>query len=124
MTAERILEILKDLHGKSGKIKACMVARKGLEGVVMFPESFKKDAGPVWEPLSKTLDDILQMIGKYAAYGIDKICLEAFGFLIVFYVIEMSDTALMVFLRQEEDSMKKLLELSSEIDKARKKIIE
>jgi len=124
MTEDRILNILKELHGKNKCVEACMVARKGLEGVVMFPQSFKDDVGPVWEPLGKTLNEVLHLVEQYNMYGLDRICLETLGFCVSFYVLELSDTALVIFLKQNEDGFKNLLSIMPEIEKARKNITE
>jgi len=124
MAAEKILESLKQLQTQNKPIEACMVAKKGLEGVIMFPESFKKDAGPVWEPLSKTLNDTLSLVEKYCSYNLDKICVQVLGYGIAFYVLGSSDTALIVFVKKVDDTLKTLTNLQPEIEKTRQKILQ
>jgi hypothetical protein len=108
MSAEGILKLLKELYERGGGIEACMVARRGLEGVVMFPESFKKDVGPVWEPLARILDDMLYVIERDSVFTMSKAYVEALGFGMAFYVLGGSDNALIVFVKDKKNSFDKL----------------
>jgi hypothetical protein len=123
MTVETVLNHLKELQGQNSGIKACMVAKKGLEGVIMFPETFKKDAGPVWEPLSKALDHMLSIVESYSNYNLDKMFIEVLGFGVGFYILDTSDTALIIFIKQDENTLKTMTGLQDEINKTRKKIL-
>jgi hypothetical protein len=99
---EQIKEILRDLYEKHEDIEACMVVKKGLDGVVMFPDEFIEKISAVWEPLRGTIDNLLEIISEYAIYGIDKTYVEMLGYGIVFCVISMSDTSLVVFIGKKE----------------------
>ena len=98
---DNIMSLLKDLKERHASVEACMVARRGLEGLIMFPESFKQDVGVFWEPLSRNLNDVLIMVGKYGSLGQKRLYSEIFGYGMLFLVVEMSDTALVVFIKGE-----------------------
>jgi hypothetical protein len=95
--SDEIMLVLKDLKAKYGEITACMVAKRGLEGVVMFPESFKESVSEIWEPLGGALDDILNMISEKSSYNLDRVYLEMLGYGVLFCVLTDSDTALIIF---------------------------
>ena len=91
--------LLKELKEKDSRICACMVARHGLEGLMMFPESFKEDVADIWEPLSKNIDDMLSLVAKYGQIGLKKSYTELLGYGVYFGVVSMSDTALIVIVK-------------------------
>lgn len=124
-TAEAILSILTELYEKHDEISACMVAKKGLEGVIMFPESFKEEVSYIWSPLEGVINDVLSMISVYSFYELDKTYVELLGYIIPFFVLSKSDTALIVFIPQKnkEDAIEKLGKLWADILKSREKII-
>jgi len=105
--SDEILDVLKDLKSKYGEISACIVAKRGLEGVVMFPESFKQDVAGLWEPLEGAIDEILILISEKSMYNLDRVYLEMLGYGIFFVVLASSDTALIIFVecRGERDVM-------------------
>jgi hypothetical protein len=95
---EQILEILeKDLMPLED-IHACMVAQKGLEGIVPFTEEFKTEITPIWEILKNTMDEFFQIIRKYGEYGLDKVYFELGDYDVMFFILPGSDTALVAII--------------------------
>lgn len=99
--SDKILEVLKDIKEKDPKVAAVLVAKVGLEGLVMFPETFKQDAAAIWEPLSKNLNELLLIVRDYGGVGLRHLYTDILGFEVYFKVIHMSDTALMVIRKVE-----------------------
>ena len=97
--AEDVMGLLKSLKEAHPEIKACMVAKKGLEGLILFPETFKNEASQVWEPLSKNVDDMLSIVDKYSYLGQKRLYSELLGFGAFFLPFPMTDTALIVFVK-------------------------
>jgi hypothetical protein len=121
--AEAIMGFLKELKDKDSSIGACMVAKKGLEGLIMFPEDFKDEVSTVWEPLSNNLDDMLDIVGRYSMLGLGRLYSEVLGFGIFFLPLPMSDTALIVFVKGE-DPIKDASRLMEEMEATKKRILE
>ncbi len=117
MSAEAILNLLRGLCESTHEIEACMVGRRGLEGVMMFPESFKEDVGPVWEPLSRVLNDVLSVIERDSIFKMKTAYVGVLDFGIAFYVLGGSDNALIVFLKDDGNTVGKLSRLEGEIKK-------
>lgn len=101
---EEILRVLQELHGKNSEFEACMVVKRGLEGVVVFPEEFIEQVSSIWEPLKETIDVVLEMISDKAPCGLEKNYVEMLDYGIVFCIIGMSDTALVTFTRRTQDA--------------------
>ncbi|MFH1125487.1 MAG: hypothetical protein V1703_00025 [Candidatus Altiarchaeota archaeon] len=97
--SDEILSVLKDFKSEYAEISASMVAKKGLEGVIMFPDSFKNDVGEIWEPLGKTIDEVLCIISENGVFNLNRLYFEMLGFGVLFYVLSNSDTALVVFIK-------------------------
>ena len=95
--SEEIMALLEALKNRDGRVLACMVAKRGLDGLIMFPPTFMNDVADVWEPLSKSVDDLLLLVGKYSHFGVARLYLELLGFGVFFLPLPMSDTALVVF---------------------------
>ncbi len=93
-SSEEILDVLKKLKESDKTIQATMVAKVGLEGIIMFPEEFKEDASAVWDPLSKNLDEMLMMVKKYGEIGLEREYSEILGYGICLRTLKKSDTAL------------------------------
>lgn len=100
--SDEILVVLKDLKSRHGEISASMVAKKGLEGVIMFPESFKQEVMDVWEPLGKAIDGVLGVISRNSSYNMEKAYFEMLDYGVSFYILSNSDTALVLFLQCNE----------------------
>ncbi|MBN2014856.1 MAG: hypothetical protein JW778_06715 [Candidatus Altiarchaeota archaeon] len=123
---DQIQGILKELYDKHEDVEACMVVRKGLEGVVTFPEDFIDRVSTTWQPMKDTIDILLEVVADNAMYGIDKCYVEMLDYGIVFCIISMSDTSLVTFIRKSEGS-ETLGKVSAELGdilEARKKIVE
>lgn len=97
--SDEILAVLQGLKSRHGEINACMVAKKGLEGVIMFPESFKREILELWEPVESAVDQILNVISEKSSYNLERAYIEMLGHGISFYVMPNSDTALVLFIR-------------------------
>jgi hypothetical protein len=89
---QEILKVLKDLLSLDD-ILACMVARKGMEGVVPTSDNFKiKDVG-VWQVLQKTMDEFFDIIDAYSKYGLDKVYFELGEYDAMFYILPNTNVA-------------------------------
>ena len=121
---EEILRVLQDLHTKNDGFDACMVVKRGLEGVVVFPEEFIDEVSSIWEPLKETIDVVLEMISDKATSGLEKNYLEMLDYGIVFCVIGASDTALVTFTRSggDEETFKKVAARLPDIKAAKEHI--
>ncbi|ODS41978.1 MAG: hypothetical protein MSIBF_01085 [Candidatus Altiarchaeales archaeon IMC4] len=62
----RLRELLTKLNDGHAEIDACMIAKKNLEGVLIIPETFKRDIAPIWEILEQALNDELDVVAKYS----------------------------------------------------------
>ena len=122
-TADTIMEYLRGLKNKHEKIQACMVAKKGLEGLIVFPETFKEDVAAIWEPLSKNLDDMLTVVARYSSFGLNSLYSEMLGYGIIFLILPMSDTALIVFVKGDKPAVEEMAEIYGDIDATRRAIL-
>jgi hypothetical protein len=120
--AEAITNLLKNFKERHPQIEACMVAKKGLEGVIIFPPTFKDDVSTVWEPLSNNINDMLALIPRYSVVGLKRAYTEILGYGVLFNVLAMSDTALIVFLKTEKP-LEELPRLVEDMDETRDNII-
>lgn len=83
---QKILEILDDLL-REEDILACMVARRGLEGIMPPRDRFKiKDMG-IWSTLEKTMDEFFEIISRYSEYNLDKVYFELEGYDVIFFIL-------------------------------------
>ncbi|MFH0862076.1 MAG: hypothetical protein V1875_03505 [Candidatus Altiarchaeota archaeon] len=121
--ADSIMELLKDLKEAHPQIQACMVAKKGLEGLILFPADFKTEVSSVWEPLSRNIDDMLTVVQKYSCIGQTRLYSEILGFGTVYLPLPMTDTALIVFVK-EEDPLKAATPCIADMETTRKAILE
>lgn len=83
---ESILEILDDLL-REEDILACMVARRGLEGIVPSMEKFKISDIGIWDMLQRTMDEFFNIIEAYQQYGLDKVYFELGEYDVIFFVM-------------------------------------
>jgi predicted regulator of Ras-like GTPase activity (Roadblock/LC7/MglB family) len=91
---ERILKVLTELLTVED-IHACMVARKGFEGIVPpVTDKFKEEVTAIWDVLKKTMDDFFDIINHYSKYGLDKINFQLGTQEVIFFILPQSDTAL------------------------------
>lgn len=82
----KVLEVLDDLL-RLDDILACMVAMKGMEGIVPPIEKFKIKDISVWEMLQKTMDEFFDVIAAYKEYGLDKVYFELGEYDVIFFVM-------------------------------------
>jgi len=121
-TEEDIRSVLEDLAMSHSSIKATMVAKRGMEGVMTFPDTFKDDVCGIWEPLSKSVNDMLIMVEKHGSSGLRMAYLELFGYGILFDVFEGSDTALLAFMKDDKPVLN-ACDVLSKMEKATERII-
>jgi hypothetical protein len=119
--SDDILAALKSLKDSDERIHACMVARRGLEGLMMFPENFKEEVSDIWDPLSRSMNEVLSMVEKFSEIGMKRAYTEMLGYGIFFMVLEKSDTAL-VALVKEKEPLKIASEVMGELDSTAKRI--
>ncbi|VVB54913.1 Uncharacterised protein [uncultured archaeon] len=123
-TVDSIMSVLKDVHKSSKEISGVLVVKEGLEGVIMFPESFQQEITPIWEPLSKCLNYALSGVKILSIYGLKYMSFRIFGYSILFYPLESSDTALIVFVKDNHEKPSLALpEIGEKAEEARNKII-
>jgi len=123
--SDEITSVLKELKSAHNEINACMVAKRGLEGVIMFPESFKQEVVGLWEPLGKTIDDVLAIVSEKGSYQLDRAYFDMLGYGVSFHVLADSDTALIVIMQHagKNDPMAFVVDKLKEICSVRDKIV-
>jgi len=115
-----IEEILRDNLLKLDDVYACMVARRGLEGIVLIEESKDSELRDVWVSLEKTMDQFFSIIREYSSYGLNKIYFELGKYDVIFFILPETDTALVALIPALAN--RGLLEV--ELENTREKIIE
>ena len=93
-----IEEILRENLLKLDDVYACMVARRGLEGVVLIEESKDPQLKEVWISLEKTMDQFFSIINEYSTYGLNKIYFELGKYDVIFFILPETDTALVALI--------------------------
>lgn len=123
---EEINNILQELYRKNLGIEASMVVKRGLQGVVVFPADFIEEISGLWEPIKDVMESILEIISQTSVYNIEKIYVEMLGYVMLFYVLGETDTALVIFFRRKEDAemMEKITPILNELKLARDRILE
>lgn len=116
---DRILRVLTEDLQRLEDIHACMVARKGLEGIIPLTEDFKKEIFEVWGILKKTMDKFFEVIAQYSELGLDKVYFELGNFDVLFFILPGTDNALVAIVPALAN--RGLLEV--EMENARRKII-
>jgi hypothetical protein len=116
---EEILKVLQEDLMPLEDILACMVAQKGLEGVVPFTEEFKQEITPIWEILKNTMDEFFDVIKRYSECGLDKVYFELGEYDVMFFILPGSDSALVAIVPALAN--RGLLEV--ELENARRRII-
>ncbi len=101
---DQIHRILKRLYDEHDDIDACMVVRKGMEGVIMFPDDFIDKISTIWDPLNDIINKLMEIISDNVMYGIEKTYMEVFDYGIIFHTISMSDTSLVTFISKNTDN--------------------
>jgi len=83
---KKVLEVLYDLL-REEDILACMVAMKGMEGIVPNMNKFKIKNTGIWEMLQGTMNEFFEVIGAYGEYGLDKVYFELGSYDVIFFVM-------------------------------------
>ena len=91
---DKIMDVLMNDLMPLEDIHACMVAQRGLEGVVPITEDFKHEIMPIWEILQKTMDEFFLIIRTYGELGLDKVNFELGNYDVMFFIIPNSESAL------------------------------
>ena len=91
---DKIMDVLMNDLMPLEDIHACMVAQRGLEGVVPITEDFKHEIMPIWEILQKTMDEFFLIIKTYGEFGLDKVNFELGNYDVMFFIIPNSESAL------------------------------
>jgi len=91
---DKFLKVLEEDLMPLEDVRACMVARRGLEGIVPITEDFKKEVSGIWEALNGTMNELFDVISHYTDYGLDKVYFELGKFDVLFFILPGSDTAL------------------------------
>ena len=115
-----IEEILRNNLLRLEDVYGCMVARRGLDGIVLIEEAKDPELKSVWISLEKTMDEFFSIIKAYSAHGLDKIYFEMGKYLVVFFILPETDTALVALIPSLAN--RGLLEV--ELENTRGKIIE
>ncbi|MBD3262696.1 MAG: hypothetical protein GF334_13685 [Candidatus Altiarchaeales archaeon] len=116
---EDILRVLNEDLMPLEDIHACMVAQRGLEGIVPLTEDFKREVVGIWEVLRETMDDLFNVVAKYTEYGLDKVYFELGDFDVMFFILPGTDNALVAIVPALAN--RGLLEV--ELENARRRII-
>ncbi len=115
-----IEEIIRNDLLKLEDVYACMVARRGLEGIVLFEDSKDPELKDVWVSLEKTMDEFFSIIKEYSVYGLNKIYFELGKYDVIFFILPETDTALVALIPALAN--RGLLEV--ELENTRGKIVE
>ncbi|MFH1424386.1 MAG: hypothetical protein ABIG20_01760 [archaeon] len=87
-----ILNVLNDLM-REEDVLACMVARKGFEGIMPPVESFKIKNVEIWYLLQDTMDPFFDIIKQFEEHGLDKVYFEIGDYTVMFTTL-ISEIAL------------------------------
>lgn len=98
-TDEKILEILDKLLSYED-IYACMVVRKGIEGIIPPEKKFNKKIKEVWGILQETMGPFFEIVGRYSrhGYGLNELFFTVMNYEVIFFVLPESDTALVAII--------------------------
>jgi predicted regulator of Ras-like GTPase activity (Roadblock/LC7/MglB family) len=117
MKREEILKILDDLL-RLEDILACMVARKGLEGLI--PASIKLRNIDFWVLLKNTTDPVFDLIDKfYESYKLERLYLEMNQYTVIVATITSTISLIVVI-----PSLANMGLLDVEIENTKRKIVE
>jgi hypothetical protein len=116
---EAILKILEEDLLPLEDVLACMVARKGMEGIVPDFSKFKISDVGVWEVLQKTMDEFFDVIEAFSSYGLDKVYFEMGEHDVMFLILPETNVALVAILPSLAN--RGLLEV--ELENARRNIL-
>lgn len=116
---EQIMKVLSEDLQPLEDIRACMVVRKNLEGIVPLSEDFKAEVMDIWSILEKTMDELFDVIAHFSQFGLDKVYFELGRYDVMFFILPGTDTALVAIVPALAN--RGLLEV--ELENARRKIM-
>jgi len=117
MKREEVLKILDDLL-RLEDVLACMVARKGLEGLI--PGSIKLRNIDFWVLLRNTTDPVFDLIDKfYESYKLERLYLEMNQYTVIVATITNTISLIVVI-----PSLANMGLLDVEIENTKRKIVE
>lgn len=117
MKREEILKNLDDLL-RLEDVLACMVARKGLEGII--PAGTKLRNVDFWVLLRKTTDPVFDLIDKfYESYKLERLYLEMNQYTVIVATISQNISLIVVI-----PSLANMGLLDVEIENTKRKIVE
>lgn len=117
---DEILKVLQEDLLQLEDIHACMVAQKGLQGIMPpMTDNFKSEITPIWEILQRTMDDFFGIIKIYGEFGLDKVYFELGDYEVIFFILPSSDNALVAIVPSSANRGFVMVEL----ERARKRII-
>ena len=117
MKRDEVQKVLEDLL-RLEDVLACMVARKGLEGIM--PSTSKLKNIDFWVLLRKTTDPVFDLIGKfYESYTLERIYLEMKQYTVIVATINESISLIVVI-----PSLANMGLLDVEIENTKRKIVE
>ena len=93
-TRSEILSVLDDLI-RLEDVKACMVAKKGLDGVV--PEKNEIDDIDLWKLIRRTTGDFFTIIRKFYDYGLTNISSEIDEYILNLTVLDKNTALIVIF---------------------------
>jgi len=114
MANEDVMQLLQDLL-RMEDVLACMLARKGLEGII--PENIKVKDIDLWNLIRKTTDQVFDLVGEFYDYGLSRLYFELGDYTIIMAPIA-SDFSLVVII----PSLANMGLLDVEIENTKRKI--
>lgn len=95
----KILGILDNLLSYED-IYACMVVRKGIEGIIPPEKKFNKKIKDVWGILQETMGSFFEIVDKYSkhGYGLNELFFKVMDYEVIFFILPESDTALVAII--------------------------
>lgn len=91
---EQIVNVLEDLL-KLEDVKACLVAKKGLEGIT--PEKNEIDDIDLWKLIKQATDDFFKIVKKFYDYGLSSIYFEIEDYEVNITVLDEDTTLVVIF---------------------------
>jgi len=116
MKRDEVNKVLNDLL-RLEDVLACMLSRKGLEGVI--PQGIKLKNADFWILLKKTTDKVFELIGRFYDQKLDRLYFEMGQYTVIVATISR-DVALIVVI----PSLANMGLLDVEIENSKRKIVE
>ena len=93
MDQKKITDLLEDLL-KMDDVLACMVAKRGLEGIA--PKGIKIKNIDLWQLIRKTTDEMFTLIDNYYDYGLNRLYFELGDYTVVIAPVSKAFSLLVV----------------------------